>query len=78
MLQHVIGSALGGLVAWLVLVLTNATSSPQYVTAVVIGAIASMLWPWVIGLFLARRVKQRREDQIQQEVDKQINAQKGG
>ena len=47
-------------------------------TAVVIGAIASMLWPWVIGLFLARRVKQRRDDQIQAEVDKQINAQKGG
>ena len=37
-----------------------------------------MLWPWVIGLFPARRVKQRRDDQIQQEVDKQINAQKGG
>jgi ABC-type uncharacterized transport system permease subunit len=75
MLQHVIGSAIGGLVAWLVLVITNANTSPQYVTAVAIGAIASMLWPWVIGLFLARRVKQRRQDQIQQEVDKQISQQ---
>ena len=75
MLQHVIGSAIGGLVAWLVLVLTNASSSPQYVTAVVIGAIASMLWPWVIGLFLARRIKQRRQDEIQKEVDKQVNSQ---
>jgi cell shape-determining protein MreD len=75
MLQHVIGSAIGGLVAWLVLVLTNASSSPQYVTAVVIGAIASMLWPWVIGLFLARRIKQRRSDEIQKEVDKQVNSQ---
>jgi cell shape-determining protein MreD len=75
MLQHVIGSAIGGLVAWLVLVLTNASSSPQYVTAVVIGAIASMLWPWVIGIFLARRIKQRRQDEIQKEVDKQVNQQ---
>jgi ABC-type uncharacterized transport system permease subunit len=78
MLQHIIGSAVGAAIAWLVLVLTNANSSPQYVTAVAIGAVASMLWPWVIGLFLARRVKQRRDDQIQAEVDKQINAQKGG
>ena len=77
MLQHIIGSAVGAAVAWLVLVLTNATSSPQYVTAVAIGAIASMLWPWVIGLFLARRIKQRRQDEIQAEVDKQVNAQKG-
>ena len=75
MLQHVIGSAIGGLVAWLVLVITNANTSPQYVTAVVIGAIASMLWPWVIGLFLARRIKQRRQDEIQKEVDKQVNSQ---
>ena len=76
MLQHIIGSAVGAVIAWLVLVITNASSSPQYVTAVVIGAIASMLWPIVIGFFLARRVKQRRDDQIQKEVDKQINAQK--
>jgi ABC-type uncharacterized transport system permease subunit len=76
MLQHIIGSAVGGAIAWLVLVLTNTNTSPQYVTAVVIGAIASMLWPIVIGFFLARRVKQRRQDQIQQEVDKQVNAQK--
>lgn len=78
MLQHIIGSVVGAAIAWLALVLTNANTSPQYITAVAIGAVASMLWPWVIGLFLARRVKQRRDDKIQQEVDKQINAQKGG
>jgi uncharacterized protein YneF (UPF0154 family) len=46
------------------------------VTAVVIGAIATILWPIVIGFFLARRVKNRRDEQIQKEVDKQLNAQK--
>ena len=76
MLQHIIGSAVGAAIAWLVLVITNANTSPQYVTAVVIGAIASMLWPIVIGFFLARRIKQRRQNEIQQEVDKQVNAQK--
>jgi anaerobic C4-dicarboxylate transporter len=78
MLQHIIGSVVGAAVAWLVLVITNATTSPQYVTAVVIGAISTILWPIVIGFFLARRVKNRRDDQIQKEVDRQINAQKGG
>lgn len=76
MLQHIIGSAVGAVIAWLVLVITNANTSPQYVTAVVIGAIATILWPIVIGFFLARRVKNRRDEQIQKEVDKQLNAQK--
>ncbi len=76
MLQHIIGSGVGAAIAWLVLVLTNANTSPQYVTAVIIGAIATIFWPIVIGFFLARRVKQRREDDIQKEVDKQLNAQK--
>jgi phosphate/sulfate permease len=76
MLQHIIGSVVGAAIAWLVLVITNANTSPQYVTAVVIGAIATIFWPIVIGFFLARRVKQRRDDQIQKEVDRQINAQK--
>ncbi len=78
MLQHIIGSVVGAAVAWLALVITNANSSPQYVTAVVIGAIASIFWPIVIGFMLARRVKDRRDEQIQKEVDRQINAQKGG
>ena len=78
MLQHIIGSVIGAAVAWLVLVITSASTSSQYVTAVVIGAIATILWPLVIGFVLARRVKQRRNDQIQSEVDRQINQQKGG
>ncbi len=76
MLQHIIGSVVGAAVAWFVLVVTNATTSPQYVTAVVIGAIATILWPLVIGIVLARRVKRRRDEQIQKEVDRQVN-QKG-
>ena len=76
MLQHIIGSVVGGFVAYLALNLTNASTNEQYVTAVVIGAIATILWPLVIGFFLARRVKNKRDEQIQKEVDKQIAAQK--
>lgn len=76
MFQHIIGSVLGAAVAWFVLVITNASSSPQYVTAVVIGAIATILWPLVIGFLLVRRRKNKRDDQIQKEVDKQLSQQK--
>jgi hypothetical protein len=78
MLQHIIGSGVGAIVTLLILTVTRAQTMDQYLPAVVIGAIATILWPWVIGLFLARRVKQRRDDKIQAEVDRQINAQKGG
>ena len=76
MLQHIIGSVIGAAVAWVVLVVTNAQDSSQYITAVVIGAIATILWPLVIGWLLVRRRKNKRDDQIQKEVDKQIAAQK--
>lgn len=77
MLQHIIGAAVGAVVTWFVLVVTNATASPQYVTAVAIGAVATILWPLVIGFWLGRRAKARRDDQISKEVDAQIKA-KGG
>jgi hypothetical protein len=51
--------------------------SDKYLPAVVIGAIVALAWPWVIGLLLARRVKNRRDEQIQKEVDAQMKA-KGG
>lgn len=76
MLQHIIGSAVGAVIAWLVLVITNANTSPQYVTAVVIGAVATILWPLVIGFFLARRVRDRRDDQIRRKSTSNSNAQK--
>lgn len=76
MLQHILGSAIGGIVTYLILIVTRAQAADQYLPAVVIGAIAAMLWPWVIAFFLARRVKNRRDEQIQKEVDKQISEQK--
>lgn len=78
MIQHIIGTVVGAAVAWLVLVVTNSSSSPQYVTALVIGAISTILWPIVTGFMVARRANDRRDEQIQKEVDRQINAQKGG
>ncbi len=78
-MHRVIGIILGALVTYLLLAAMfamNDDTTIKYGAAVVIGAIVALLWPWIIGLFLARRVKARRDDQIQKEVDKQMS-QKG-
>lgn len=77
MLQHIIGSVVGALVAYVVLWLgVGSQYSSQYVTAVVIGAIATILWPLVIGFLFVRRRNNKRDEQIQKEVDRQISQQK--
>lgn len=75
-MQRIIGVVLGAITTYLMLVLfapkdgSDATSA--YLTATVVGAVVSALWPWVIGFLLARRVKSRREEQIEDEVAKQL------
>jgi xanthine/uracil permease len=77
-MQHIIGVGLGGVVTYLLLyIMVGSQFSDKYLPAVVIGAIVALAWPWVIGLLLARRVKNRRDEQIQKEVDAQMKA-KGG
>jgi hypothetical protein len=73
--QRFIGVSLGALVTYLLLLAADAWSADpaaKYGMAVVIGAIVSWLWPWVIGIFLARRVKARHDQRISDEVDKQL------
>ncbi len=71
MIQRIIGGAVGALATWLILVWNNVDSAVA-VTAAVVGAVAAFLWPIIVGFFLARRVKQRREDDIQAEVARQV------
>ena len=80
-MQRTIGVILGALVTYLMLVILDATStdpSTKYLTAVVVGALVSWLWPWVIGFFLLRRAKERRDKKIAEEVDRQVAASKKG
>jgi hypothetical protein len=80
-MQRTIGVVLGALVTYLLLVILDATSgdaTPKYGTAVVVGALVSWLWPWIIGIILVRRAKARRDQKISDEVDKQVAASKKG
>ena len=77
-MQRTIGVVLGALVTYLMLVILDATSNPEpkYGLAVVVGALVSWLWPWVIGIILVRRARARRDQKISDEVDRQVAASK--
>ena len=81
MIQRFLGVSIGALITFLILWLSDVTNQtelmPWYVAAVVIGAIASFFWPVVAGIWLGRRVKARRDEEIQKEVDRQM-AEKSG
>jgi hypothetical protein len=76
-MQRVIGIALGALVTFALLFLMKpgvdgGDPNQGYLIATVGGAIVSLLWPWVIGFVLVRRAKDRREEEIEKEVQKQL------
>lgn len=80
-MQRIIGIIIGGFTIYVLLNVMEAftkDTQPRYLLAVGIGMLVMLFWPWVIGLLFARRVRNRRDEEIQREVDKQINAQKGG
>ncbi len=76
MIQNILGILVGVAVALVALILLNANSWEEYVIGLVIGGIGNFLWPLIAGIWLARRANARRNDRIQDEVNRQINAQK--
>ena len=80
MLHRILGLAVGGIVTFLLLLLFQggrivSDTNTGYVVAILIGQVAAFFWPIVIAWWAARRVKERRESQIQAEVERQVNAQ---
>jgi hypothetical protein len=76
MIQRTIGVVLGAIVTYLLLVFlvpTEGDRSQAYLTAVVVGGVVSWAWPFVIGIWLGRRAKERRDEQIQAEVQRQLD-----
>jgi hypothetical protein len=75
-IQRFLGVSIGALVTLVIIVLSDLTNQtelmPSYVAAAVIGAIASFFWPVVAGIWLGRRAEDRRDEQIQKEVDRRM------
>jgi hypothetical protein len=82
-MQRFIGVVLGGIVTFVLLLVfagetINIVSDRNtgYLIAVVLGGIVSWLWPWVIGFFLVRRARNRQQDKIHDEVERQMAEEK--
>jgi preprotein translocase subunit SecF len=74
-MQRIIGIVLGAVVTYLLLVLlvgTAGDASRSFGIAVIVGAVVSLAWPWVVALYVGRRVRERRDEEIQREVEKQL------
>jgi hypothetical protein len=77
MLQRLLGVTIGALVTFGILWLStvaadDATLLGWYAAAALIGAVASFFWPVVAGIWLGRRARDRRDEAIQREVDRQM------
>ena len=80
MIQRAIGVTVGAIVSLIILVILNLQDPgwQDYVMPLAIGAVASWAWPVVIAFWLGRRAKQRRNNQIESEVQRQMNQQNRG
>jgi Sec-independent protein secretion pathway component TatC len=75
MLHRIIGLILGGLTIWVILTLGETftpDTQPRYIAAIIIGLLVVVLYPWLIGIWVVRRAKDRREEEIQAEVQRQL------
>lgn len=72
-MQRIIGAGLGALATYVLLILFAGTTQSQvYLTAVIVGLVVSILWPWIIALMVDRRVKDRHKEEIDREVRDQL------
>lgn len=72
-MQRIIGAGLGALATYVLLILFVGTAQSQvFLVAVVVGLIVSIVWPWVITLMVTRRVRDRRKEEIDREVQEQL------
>ena len=74
MIRRITGIILGVLVFFLVYWITGlgTPSNPNWALAALIGLVVALLWPWVFGLIMVRRVRENRQAEIDAEVQKQL------
>jgi preprotein translocase subunit SecF len=75
MIQRAIGVTVGAIVTLVLIQLIGGEQIQDNVLPVAIGALASFFWPIVIAWWLARRARERQQDRIESEVQRQLNEQ---
>ena len=74
-MHRFIGIVLGGLTIYLLLNLSDALrveTQPRYLVAIVAGMVVALIWPWLMGMRDSRRAKERRDEEIDAEVQRQL------
>ena len=74
MIRRITGIIIGVLVFFLVYWITGlgTPSNPNWPLAALIGLVVALIWPWVFGLIMVRRVRQNRQAEIDEEVQRQL------
>ena len=74
MIRRITGIILWVLVFFVVYWITGlgTPSNPNWALAALIGLVVALIWPWVFGLIMVRRVRQNRQAEIDAEVQKQL------
>jgi len=74
MIRRITGIILGVLVFFVVYWITGlgTPSNPNWALAALIGLVVALIWPWLFGLIMVRRVRQNRQAEIDAEVQKQL------
>ena len=75
MIRRISGIVLGVLAFLLVYALSGGMatpSNPNWALSILVGLVVALIWPWVFGLIMVRRVRQNRQNEIDQEVQKQL------
>jgi cell shape-determining protein MreD len=74
MIRRIVGIILGVIAFFIVYWITGlgTPSSPNWALSILVGLVVALLWPWVFGLLMVRRVRQNRQNQIDKEVSKQL------
>ena len=74
MIRRITGIILGVLAFLLVYWLTGlgTPSEPNWALAILVGLVIALIWPWLFGIYAVRRVRQNRQNEIDQEVQKQL------
>jgi integral membrane sensor domain MASE1 len=81
-IQRLIAAAIGAIVTFVLLLVLNPADAPDpvsiYLTAAVGGAIGTLAWPLVAAIMARNRIKDRRDEEVQKEVQRQLAEQDKG
>lgn len=70
---RIISAGLGAVATYVLLVLfVGGVQTQVFLTAVVVGLIITIAFPWIISLMVSRRVKDQRKDEIDREVEEAL------